>query len=573
MKRGKNTNGHEPFSKDVQHLLAIPESGGMPDPRDLPTTRAVERRLREAGRYSRTEAKRIASEYSKKLKSYKRNFEMNKTARKIEKKTLNLVHRLETETVNGELADKLHEVYTALQNRVEEIKDLPDEKYNSAISDELQACVTGVQALHPHYDYWSQPEGSNKPDLRPRAKDRVARIDSVGTGGAAGTVFARIHDESNQGRQRQRFEVVSGAYALKRPGDVKNYAALFGKDAPKANAWADKQQGFFHSAFSASRDGITNPALQQTIQNAMTEGLPSGGGFLVPGETSDLIHTVSLENEIITPRCFVQPMRRDEITIPAMEIGNHSTSLYGGFTATYTPEAGTMTDNNPKARAMELKSKKMTGFLRISRELFDDVDNFEAQVIQICGKGLAWYRDYFFLNGTGAGEPQGILNSPCLIVVAKEAGQAADCVVYENLMNMEARMYPAGLTNAVWICHQTLWTQLRAMEFAVGTGGTMVKALERKGDQFYLLDRPCYFTEKLNPLGDQGDIVLADLSQYVVGLRMGMQIDMSKHVYFTTDELAARLIERHDGQSLWNEALTLKDGSTTVSPFVTLAER
>jgi len=63
------------------------------------------------------------------------------------------------------------------------------------------------------------------------------------------------------------------------------------------------------------------------------------------------------------------------------------------------------------------------------------------------------------------------------------------------------------------------------------------------------------------------------LSQYVVGLREGMRFDVSPHLYFQTDELAARLIERHDGQCLWDEALTLEDGSTTVSPMVTLAER
>ncbi len=67
--------------------------------------------------------------------------------------------------------------------------------------------------------------------------------------------------------------------------------------------------------------------------------------------------------------------------------------------------------------------------------------------------------------------------------------------------------------------------------------------------------------------------MLCDFSQYVCGLRSEMRIDLSQHLYFTTDEGAARLIERHDGQPLWDEALTLEDGSTEVSPFVTLAER
>jgi hypothetical protein len=36
---------------------------------------------------------------------------------------------------------------------------------------------------------------------------------------------------------------------------------------------------------------------------------------------------------------------------------------------------------------------------------------------------------------------------------------------------------------------------------------------------------------------------------------------------------AMRLIARLDGQFLWDSALTLKDGSTTVSPCITLQTR
>ena len=38
-----------------------------------------------------------------------------------------------------------------------------------------------------------------------------------------------------------------------------------------------------------------------------------------------------------------------------------------------------------------------------------------------------------------------------------------------------------------------------------------------------------------------------------------MRFDTSIHVHFQTDQLLARLIERHDGQPLWSEPLTLED--------------
>jgi HK97 family phage major capsid protein len=88
-----------------------------------------------------------------------------------------------------------------------------------------------------------------------------------------------------------------------------------------------------------------------------------------------------------------------------------------------------------------------------------------------------------------------------------------------------------------------------------------------------MLTRPVIFTEKAEPLGTKGDIMLCDFNQSVIGLRAEMRFDTSQHLYFSTDEFAARLIERHDGQPLWNDALRLADGSTTVSPFVILAER
>lgn len=305
----------------------------------------------------------------------------------------------------------------------------------------------------------------------------------------------------------------------------------------------------------------------------MSETVSSDGGFLVPVEYAKKIHAVSLENELVMPRAYVQPMTSNEMKLPGMEIGDHSSNLYGGFTASYTAEAGTISEANPKARQMTLNAKKLTGLLRFSNELAADIPGGENQIVQICGKGLSWYRDKAFLKGSGAGEPLGILNASCLIEVAKEAGQSADTIVYENLTKMMSRMYAGSFANSVWVCHQSTIPQLLSLSLAIGTGGAAVPVMSESNGVFKILTRPVIFTEKTEKLGDKGDIMLCDFSQYVVGLRSEMRFDMSIHVHFTTDELLARLIERHDGQPLWDEALTLLDGTNTVSPFVTLATR
>jgi HK97 family phage major capsid protein len=85
--------------------------------------------------------------------------------------------------------------------------------------------------------------------------------------------------------------------------------------------------------------------------------------------------------------------------------------------------------------------------------------------------------------------------------------------------------------------------------------------------------RPVKFTEKVPALGSRGDIGLYDFSQYVVGIRLGMSLERSGHAGFASDTTYYRGLLRVDGQPTWRQPLTPRNGSTTLSPFVTLAAR
>lgn len=367
---------------------------------------------------------------------------------------------------------------------------------------------------------------------------------------------------SDSGGSAAAIEIPPGS--LIPPNGRKDYASLFGKNT--GCKFLDESTNFFAAAVS----GRHHPEL---IKGSMSESIPSDGGYLIPSEQAARIHAVSLENEIVMPRCFVQPMRSNSIKIPAMVIGDHSTSLFGGFVASYTDELGTILENSPKARSMELFAKKLTGLIRFSSELQADTPGGMSQIENLCGSGLAWYRDKSFLKGSGAGEPLGILNAGCTIEITKETGQSADSIVYQNLVKMMSRLFAGSFQRSVWVCHQTTIPQLSTLVLPVGTGGSHIPVMSESNGQFKILTRPVIFTEKTETLGSRGDIMLCDFSQYVVGLRAGMRFDTSIHPHFETDEILSRIIERHDGQPLWDQALTLADGSTSVSPFVVLGAR
>jgi HK97 family phage major capsid protein len=72
---------------------------------------------------------------------------------------------------------------------------------------------------------------------------------------------------------------------------------------------------------------------------------------------------------------------------------------------------------------------------------------------------------------------------------------------------------------------------------------------------------------------DVGDLMLADFSQYVLGIRREVTVERSNAPGWTEDASDWRAIIRFDGQGKWNAPFTPAKGADSLSPFVTLAAR
>ncbi len=177
--------------------------------------------------------------------------------------------------------------------------------------------------------------------------------------------------------------------------------------------------------------------------------------------------------------------------------------------------------------------------------------------------------------------PEGILNLDALVSVAKETDQAAKTILVENIVNMRARLWASGRTNSVWLINQDIEPQLHLMSLPVGTGGIPVymPAGGLSGTPFdTLYGRPVIPIEQCSTLGTVGDIILTDLTQYIVGTRGTLEGDMSMHLKFDYRQMAFRWIMEIDGQSRWASALAPFKGNATaskatLSPFIVLAAR
>lgn len=366
--------------------------------------------------------------------------------------------------------------------------------------------------------------------------------------------------------------------------EVRTTNGLAGKLAKQAAAYGrglgvqlDGQWPHLADYLSAiAPQSIQRQGIPDVLQKVMSEGAGGEGGFLVPEEFRVELLMLALEQAVVRPRARVIPMGAPTVKIPAIRDASHATSVFGGVQASWVGEAGSVsTVREPTFQQIVLSARKLTGYTRASNELAQDsAISLEAIINELFPQAIAYFEDDAFINGTGAGQPLGILNADALVSQAKETGQAANTVVYENVVKMFSRMLPQSLNRAVWVMHPNVFPQIAVMSVSVGTGGSVVwMANAASGAPNSILGRPIVFSEKCQTLGTAGDIYFVDFGHYLIGDRMALQIASSPHVQFNTDETVWRFTQRVDGRPWIATALTPRFGTTTLSPFVSLAAR
>ncbi len=303
--------------------------------------------------------------------------------------------------------------------------------------------------------------------------------------------------------------------------------------------------------------------------------VPSDGGFLLqPDFSGEILRRVYDLGEVLS-RVRRRPIGPDAdgLKINAVDETSRVTgSRYGGIQVYWADEGDTVTAKKPKFRQMELYLRKLMGIWYVTDELLKDSVALQAIGEDAFSEEIAFMVEDAIFRGTGSGQPRGFLNSNALVTVTAESGQAAATVVANNVFNMNARLWPRSRVNAAWFINTDVEPQLPAM--TIGDQPVYLPPGGMRDTPFgILLGHPVIPVEYCETLGTLGDIVLADLDQYLLIDKGAAQSAWSIHVRFLNDEQTFRITYRVDGQPSWTSALTPYKGSNTLSPFVVLATR
>lgn len=318
------------------------------------------------------------------------------------------------------------------------------------------------------------------------------------------------------------------------------------------------------------------------FRRGMTEGQGTSVGYDTPVVYESMISKIMWEQEVIRNRATQVPLAARDVEWPAIDQyitpAANSSAQHGGVVTYYKSEAAQRTLSTLKLRKVKMTANDLTAYTEISRDAAQDVQTLDAQIPLIFGEAIGWREDFEFLNGDGVGRPLGIYNAPALLVTGGNAGktarQTANVVTYRDLTVMYSRLLPSERAVAIWIGHPYMTDLL--LNVVDGTGRPVL--LPYVGETppigpapaYTMWGRPFYDTEKAPAIGSQSDLCLVSPRLYYAGTRSGMEIGLSEHFKFDTDQIAFRVKLRHDGRPRQISQITLADGTSKVSGFISL---
>lgn len=366
--------------------------------------------------------------------------------------------------------------------------------------------------------------------------------------------------DATTGDKAQRFEMDPGKPVYSRLGDQLVDVAAFAKG-------------------EATQEQINKLHAVKNAASGLSTGSPSDGGFLVQDDFSTALMERGMSAATLAPQCMSIPIGAgsDGLEAPYVDETSRATgSRWGGVQVYRRAEAETVASSKPKLGKWECSLEDLMAICYVTGRALRDATSLGAIVSQSFQEEFSFRIDDEIVRGTGAGQCQGILSAGCLVQQAKEGGQTADTVVAENIIKMYSRMPAKFRAGASWYINQEIEPQLMQMNIAVGTGGIPVymPANGLAGTPYAtLFGRPVVPIEQASALGDLGDVMFLNLSQYILITKDGIDAQQSMHVRFIYDEMCFRFIQRVNGKPKWKTALTPYKGANTLSPFVALAER
>jgi len=301
--------------------------------------------------------------------------------------------------------------------------------------------------------------------------------------------------------------------------------------------------------------------LRQPPPQEMTTG--GAGGFLVPDQFSQQLLEVTPEEAIIRPRATVFSGGSDaDFNIPALGY-TAGANMFAGAEVEWIGEGELKPETSIHFKQITLHPFEVAAHVRVTDRLIRNAPAIEQIVMKQLRLALiAAEEEAFLVNAAAvANAPTPIIGDVSTIEVNRAGGGA---VVWADLVEM---FWQWRGSRGVWIVNRQVVEELMNMQ-APGAGQELVwQPNARDGNPGSLFGMPVLISDHSPALGVLGDVVLADLSYYLIRDGIGVSMAISPHVHFTSNISVIKAFKTVDGAPWLLGPLPTNPQS---SPFIVL---
>ena len=289
------------------------------------------------------------------------------------------------------------------------------------------------------------------------------------------------------------------------------------------------------------------------ISNVLQEGIDPQGGYLVPDEYDKrLIDILTEENVMRTLGTNITTSGEHKINIAATKPA-----------AAWIEEGGTLTFGDATFDQIILDAHKLHVAIKVTEELlYDNAFNLENYILTQFGKALSNAEEDAFINGTGIGQPLGILAETGGAQVGVTSASSTK-VTADEIINLVYSLKRPYRKNAVFLANDVCVAELRKLKD--NNGQYLWQPSLQAGEPDRVLGYKIY-TSPYFPVPTAGGTAVAfgDFSYYNIGDRGTRSFAELKELFAGNGMIGFVAKERVDGKLVLPEAIKLlqmKSGS------------
>lgn len=288
------------------------------------------------------------------------------------------------------------------------------------------------------------------------------------------------------------------------------------------------------------------------VKNLQT-GTDAEGSYLVPEKLSDTIVVPMRETSILR--------NAGATVIPVRRTNSFKTNIIGfGAANALIAEGGTFSENEPSFSQVEHNPYKNGHITKLTDELDEDSawDVYNSSIAPNTSVVMAARENIWFTNGTGSGQPQGIVTGAA---VGKTAA-AATAITVAELIDLQESVDALYHPGCMWMFSQATRAFIRKLaktdDSLMWEDGNLQAGIPQT-----LLGHPVNINNQMASLVTTAKPILFGNPDYYHIVDFGVPEDGGANIsylrsvdaYFETGEVGHRFFQRTDAKVVLNEAI------------------